>query len=78
MLPVREGRHDDPVQIVQDGVEGFRGLGWLRGQSGLDLSRRGAGHDGALTYGGAVVGNAVDDLVAEAAKFFRGHRVLLK
>ncbi len=73
MLPVREAGHDDPVEIGQDCIEGFGRLRRVGRQRCLDLAGRGPRHHGAFGDGGAVVGNAVDDLVAEAAKLFGRH-----
>ncbi len=73
MLPVGEAGHDDAVEIGEDGVEGFGRLGRVGGERGFDIAGRGARHDGAFGDGGAVVGDAVDDLVAEAAKLFGCH-----
>ena len=73
MLPVGEAGHDDSVEIGQDRVEGFGLLRRIGGQGRLDFARRGSRHHGAFGDGGAIVGDAVDDLVAEVAKFFRRH-----
>ena len=51
--------------------------GRIGGQRGLDFAGRGARHDGALGDGGAIVGDPVDNLVAEAAELFGGHRISL-
>ena len=77
MLPVGEAGHDDAVEIGQDGVEGFGRLRGVGGQGSFDFAGRGARHHGALSDGGAVVGDAIDDLVAEAAKLFGSHRRVL-
>ena len=74
MLPVGDAGHDDAIEVGEDGVERFGRLRWVGGEGRFDFAGRGACHDGAGGDGGAVVGNAVDDLVAEAAELFGSHR----
>ena len=48
-------------------------VGGLGGQRRLDLARRGPRHHRMLRHAGAVVRDAVDDLVPQPAEFFRIH-----
>src|ERR1035438_321052 len=73
MLKVGEAGHDDAVEVGQDGVERLGRLRWVGGEGGFDFAGCRPRHHGPGGYGGPVVGNAVDDLVAEAAELFGSH-----
>src|ERR1039458_6931222 len=77
MLPVGEAGHDDAVEIPQDGVERFGRLRRVGGQRRFYFAGRGPRPYRALGHAGPLVGHAVDDLVAEAAKLFGSHKRLL-
>jgi hypothetical protein len=74
MLPVREAGQDDPVEVGEDRLEALGRLGRRGAQPGAYGARLDAGHDGVLGGPGAVVGDPVDDLVAEAAELLGVHR----
>ena len=73
MLPVGQSRHDDLVEIAENGGEGFRIERGFGGKLALDLARRGSRHHRQLGDASPVVGDPIDQLVSRLAKFFRSH-----
>ena len=70
MLPMRQARHDDAVEVGEHGVERLRLLGWMRWQlrshpARLDLRQHRLVGDRL-----PVVGDPVDDCAALAAEAF--------
>ena len=77
MLPVREARHHDAVQIGEDGVEASGRFGRIGGQGRLDFARRGPRHHRVLRDIGAIVGDAIDDLVAPDGEILQDSYILI-
>ncbi len=72
MLPVRQAGHDDLIEVADDGGEGFRGVGWPRGQPFPDVTRLSPRHHRQRLDACAVVGDPVDQPVTGIAKFLQG------
>ena len=73
MIPVRNGRQDQFIEIGEDAFEILTTVWRRRGQvflqpAGLDLRK-----DRKLLDPLKIVGDPIDDLTAEPAKFIRGH-----
>src|SRR5262249_6561755 len=73
MLPVRKTREYDSLEVRQNRIETFGSQGRFGGQRRLDRAGLGRRHYGILRNRGAIVGNAVDDLVANLPEFFMCH-----
>jgi hypothetical protein len=71
---VREGRHDDSIEVRDDCLERFRLDRRRCRKLTLDVAGFGAGHHRQRGGAGAVVGDPVDNAVTGGAKFFGGHR----
>src|ERR1700722_11297053 len=73
MLPKRETRNDDAIQILDHGAEIFR-LVWRRGGQGVaDLPWPSPGHHRPVGQALMVVGEPIDEFMAVAAEVFRRH-----
>ena len=73
VLPVGQPRHNDLVEIAENGGEGFRFERGFGGKLPFDLARRGSSHHRQPGDARPVVGDPIDQLVSRRAKFFRSH-----
>ena len=76
VVPVGDARQHDAVELVGDVVQTESLLRRLVGQQRLDLARCDPTHDGQLGDVLAVIGDPVDELMAQAAEFGGVHRAL--
>ena len=74
VVPVRDPRHDDAVEVGDDACEVAALLRWLGGHERRHLARLHAAHHRQLADALAVVGDPVDQLVAERAELVGIHR----
>ena len=72
-LPVRDPRHDDPVEVRQHRFHVLRLLRGVGGEPRPDLPGLHLGHHRPTRDALAVVGDPVDQAVAQAAELIRGH-----
>ena len=76
VIPVGDAGHHVPVERGQRLIQLAALSRRMGGKRGPDLSRLNLAHDGQARQPLAVVGDPIDELVAEAAKFFGVHGVL--
>ena len=73
MIPVCQAGHEHALEVGHDRVERFAVFWCVRGQSGADVPRLGAGQDGVALNVFDVVGNPIDELVTVAPEVCRVH-----
>ncbi len=73
MLPKRQARHDDAIQILDQCAEIFRLARRRGGQGVADLARPGLRHHRPVGQALVIVGEPVDELMAVAAEIFGRH-----
>ena len=73
MLPKREARNDEAIQILDHGAEFFRLVRRRGGQGVTNLAGPGLGHHRPVGQVLVVVGEPVDQLMTIAAEVFRRH-----
>ena len=77
MRPVRDAGHDDAIESAEDSIKRLR-LGWRRGRKrSANLARRRPSHDRMVGNVATIVGDPIDDAMADGSEFLRGHGIAL-
>ena len=73
MVPVGDGRHDEAIEIGEDGLHGLAALGTAGGQSVGELAGLDGRKHGVALGMSEIIGDPIDRLVAVAAEFVGSH-----